>query len=207
MNTGYNYFKPDSSETKLIQKCIKNSSRANGYITIIGGSNGAIPNVLILGLMKLSIKYRIIILVDPYGCFPHYKSETHQENTPKFSNHIREYTVSNFYRSLNRNNLQGTYIQLDSREFIQRYSNGVPHYFMKKIMFNKYSFVILSGNNCINDRIAEFEFFRERMEKESIILFTNIHSYPHMEKIHSYILSCGFVEFDSANSFMSYQKL
>tara|TARA_B100000963_G_C22514128_1_gene619794 strand:+ start:145 stop:768 length:624 start_codon:yes stop_codon:yes gene_type:complete len=206
MNSVYTYFKTDSPENKLIHKCLNYSQKADGYVCIIGLSAGNIMEDILINLLKLRIRYRIIIAVDPYGSIPHYSSEKTIENNHKFSNDVRNYSVSKFYNKLQHYNLEGTYIQLDSSEFVKLYSEGIPFYCGEKIKFNKYSFVILSGNNNINDRIIEFEFFRERMDKGSIIIFTDTDRYPHVEKIHSYILSNNFEEFSRANSFIAYCK-
>ena len=132
MNKVYSYFRADSAEIKLIHRSINHSQKADGYICLIGLSNGDIMDNVIYTLMKLNIKYRIIVAVDPYGSIAHHKKESLVENNNKFSNNVRNYSVTQYYNKLSKYNIQGTYIQLDSREFIKRYTDGIPYYYKQR---------------------------------------------------------------------------
>ena len=201
------FFKIDSEENTLIKKCIKDSSHISGTITIIGLSNGNIANSIIFSLIKLRLYNKILVAVDPYGSMPHYKEENLIINNNKFDATRRNYTLRWFYDASIKHNIHSLFIQLDNREFIKRYNDGIPFYFNHKKIINSYSFVVLSGNNCVNDRLFEFEFFRVRMKHESIILFTNANKYPHMDKCHNYILSNGFELIQNLGNFIAYKKV
>ena len=201
------FFKIDSEESLLIKKCLKASSHIPGTITMIGLSNGNIVESVIFSIIKLRLYNKILICIDPYGSMPHYKQETLLVNNDKFDSNRRNYTLKRFYDVCLKHNIHSLFINLDNREFIKRYSDGVPFYYKKKQVINSYSFVILSGNNCVNDRLFEFEFFRVRMNPESIILFTNANKYPHMDKCHDYILLNGFELIQNLGNFIAYKKI
>lgn len=201
------FFIIDSEEEALIKNCMKNSYHIPGIIGLIGLSNGGIAKSIIFSTVKLRQYNKIFLSVDPYGSMPHYKEETLLVNNNKFNSDRKNTTLRWFYNTCLKHSIHSLFIQLDNREFFKRYSDGVPYYHKEKRIINSYSFVILSGNNCVNDRLFEFEFFRTRMPTDSMILFTNINSYPHMEKCHDYILSNLFVIEKKLDNFICYKKI
>jgi len=194
----------DSLEYEILVDAVHGIKDVNGFTLEIGVRQGG-STKLIIDNLKSTNQNRIHIAIDPYGDIPYWTTQTCQA-TCGYTNKMKQTMLSELYQYCLEIDQEVLYFPLESYEFCNRFSDGVPIYNNGKELINEYALVFLDGSHKLEDVLAEFNWFEKRIAKGGYIIFDDIHIYPHMERLDSIIIAAGYVKMKQGNNKVSYKR-
>lgn len=195
----------DSKEYEVLEDAARRIVNVPGLSLEIGVRTGGSTKKIMDVFMATGQADRTHIGVDPYGNIEY----THYENVTGrigYTNQMRNLTFQSLYEYCSKFNLDVRIILLEDTEFFKRFADGLPVYKDVKTIINQYALVFFDGPHCVESVKAEFDFFKDRVVAGSMLVFDDIDQYPHMEKLHNYILAFGFKEVMKGIGKISYVK-
>lgn len=114
-------------------------------------------------------------------------------------NKIENLAIENI-KNNNINNCDYYIIQSNLQNIID-----LPIYYNDKLT-NMFSFIYFNKSKTVDNVKKEFDFFKDKVVINGIILFDNIDSYDHMECLDNYIKQFNFEVFTESNTKIAYCK-
>lgn len=184
----------DGLEYEVLVAAAQHISRNNipGLTCEIGVRRG-LGSALIMQEVQTNDEKRFAnqhVAIDPYGSIPYF-DDVLGDHDGGYSNSMRRETSSSLFQLANQNNWNVTFLFIESREYFERYDDGIPAYddrSGKKSILGKYSLVHFDGQHTRQDVIDEFAFFENKMSNGGIMVFDDIETYDHDEIEREFIL-------------------
>lgn len=175
-------------EYNLVLKYAAEARRVGDLFCEIGLDSG-IGTHYILRELKNPVTH---VMIDPYGSIPYVWGEGKIATHDDYSNSIRNDTLQELFKMYgSSHNL--IFLNLTDEEFFKRFSDGVPVYSEhNQTIKNEYAFVMIDGPHDYNSCFSEFEFFKNRILKDGIIMFDDYNLYEHFPKLDDHIKNNGF---------------
>ncbi len=178
-------------EYKIIINSIELIKNVDGLTCEIGVREGDSSHLILEYLVKTGQLDRVHICIDPFGNIEYEHWENVKERLD-YTNKMKNKMLANLYSYVSEIDMECLYFPLEDTEFFNRYKDGVPIYNNYKKIVNKYALVFLDGPHTTELVLNEFNFFKDKIDKGGIIIFDDIHQYPHMEKLDQYIRENNF---------------
>jgi len=164
----------DSLEYDLIEQAIKFLVNPVGNTVEIGVREGFASKLIIDAWRKHQTIPLIHLGVDPYGDIPYNESDKSLNiDYTGYNNKIKQdmlLYMTHHYPEFNLVNLEDT-------EFFDKFKNGYPIYNKKKILIDKYDFVLLDGPHDTPTILNEMLFFIKRAPKHQLIMIDDVKSF------------------------------
>jgi hypothetical protein len=137
----------------------------------------------------------LYVAIDPFGNVPY--KEGNRVMRHDYTNERRKGTLNNFYNYLS--DIQTTnfiFFNLESVEFFDRYSDGIPDYFSgEKRVRTDYSVAHLDGQHDTETVMKEVQFFIPRMQPNGFIVIDNTErGWMDMDLIEAELFNNGFIK-------------
>lgn len=195
----------DSLEYEILIDAVNNIKDVSGFTCEIGVREGGSTKIII-DTLKATNQNKIHIAIDPYGDIPYWTTQTCQA-TCGYHNSMKRTMLAELYAYCLNIDQEVLYFPLESYEFCKRFSDGVPVYNNGKHLINQYALAFIDGSHKLEDVLAEFSWFEQRIAKGGYIVFDDIHIYPHIERLDNIIMSSGYVKMKQGNNKISYKRM
>ena len=192
-------------DNDIIVHAIREIRDVEGMTCELGVRRGGGTKLIIDSLVENNDLNRHHIAIDPYGNIDFPVGNIVRKYD--YDNHMRRDCLANLYRYVNGLAVNLHFFVLEDTEFFERYYDGVPTYNLEKTIQTKYALVILDGPHDTVSIKREFDFFRQRALKGSIIIFDDILMYPHDRDMEPYILKNGYELSKKGTQKAAYMKL
>jgi hypothetical protein len=140
----------------------------------------------------------LFIAIDPYGNIPYSEGTTIRRLD--YTNEKRKTTLFNFYSYLNSldKTVNFVFFNLESSEFMHRFSDGIPDYFSgEKQIRSDYSLVHLDGQHNTDIVLEEVKFFAPRILPTGFLALDNTEmNWMDMSIIEKEIFNNNFIKSD-----------
>jgi hypothetical protein len=113
--------------------------------------------------------------------------------------------VYNQIKTLYENRFNFIFINLDDKEFFERYSDGVPVYNETKEVLDKYALIHYDGPHDTENVLNETKFFLTRTVLGSIMVYDDVSHYKH-DLVDTLLLESGFEALNRTERKISYIK-
>lgn len=138
----------------------------------------------------------LYIAIDPFGNIPF--REGKGVRRLDYTNERRKATLNNFYNYLSNTNdvINFIFFNLESVEFFDRYSDGIPDYFSgAKVIRTDYAMAHLDGQHDTETVLKEVQFFIPRTLPNGFIVIDNTEQgWMDMDVLEAELFSNGFVK-------------
>ena len=138
----------------------------------------------------------LYVAIDPFGNIPY--KEGNDVKRLDYTNERRKGTLNNFYNYLSDLNTTTNFIffNLESVEFFNRYTDGIPDYFSgEKRIRTDYSVAHLDGQHDTETVMKEVQFFIPRIQPNGFIVIDNTErGWMDMGIIEAELFNNGFVK-------------
>lgn len=195
-------FLTDGNEYHIILNCIDSIVGVGGLTCEIGLRLGG-GSKLIMDRFIHNGDKRIHVAIDPYGDIPY--SDINGTRPCGYSNRMRNRCLIDLYQWALDRDQYFLFFQMESSQFFQRFSDGVPVYHQNGSIENRYAFVHVDGQHTLINAREEFEFFRDRMSVGGIIVFDDINNYDHAA-LEKEILASGYNLIQSGTYKKAYRR-
>ena len=198
-------FSTDSSEYEILQEAAASIKGVAGAVLEIGSRRGGSAKLIIDTLVANGDTNRAMFCVDPYGNIPievsdksieiHNLHNVIDENKAirlDYTNNMRNRIIPSLYWYAYQAGLNFSFFCLEDYEFQKRFADGVPVYNDDKTIIDKYALVFFDGPHFNQAVIDETNFFVERVNTGSMLVFDDIWSYDHDEMIEPILFENGF---------------
>jgi len=221
-------FQPDSQEYDILSNAALKIKGVDGAILEIGTRRGGSTKFIIDSLVSNEDTNRSMFCIDPYGNIEYPQtnlsltinepnkfqidgdpeSKTIIQNIKHdYDNDMRNQTIPSLYYYAYKAGLNFTFFCLEDTEFFNRYSDGVPVYNEFKKIENKYALVFFDGPHINEIAVEETEFFIDKCNIGSMLVYDDIWMYDHDAQIESILFQNGFELFEKGIYKASYVKV
>lgn len=184
----------DGRQYEILSDSVKAVVDVEGMTCEIGLREGG-GSLHMLRALQETKQQRMHLAIDPYGDIPYYMHED-QNLTARYDNDMKYDTLAQMYKWCQDSKQDFTFFCLESKEFFNRYFDGVPLYSNhKKTICNKYACVYLDGQHRSTEVLPEVLFFAERMDKGAIMVCDDCGFYDHYQAVDPIIRKLGFETF------------
>lgn len=198
----------DSRDYDIITRAIERiPNNSVGMTCEIGLREGAGTGFIMDALSKKPFSLKVHIAIDPFGnlIYAHKDGINIRPKQHPYTNAMRDKSIGLIYLYAARTKVNFIFINLDDREFFNRYADGVPVYIDEKFLLSKYVFVHFDGPHQTPLVSNEFLWFNERMSKGATIVFDDVSHYDH-DFIEKQVLSSNWKILEKTKRKISYQK-
>lgn len=173
----------------------------------VGVRRGGCSEMIMQAFLDQGDNERIHICIDPYGQIP-YTDIRGTYTTTDYSNLMKRQTLKDLFTYAFDKDRELLFFQMEDGEFYRRFPDGVPHYYEKGYLINKYAFVHIDGQHSLEAVMTAYEYFKDRMSLNGIIAFDNCNHYDH-SRVTSLLVNNGyeFVESAGGNCKRMYRKV
>jgi hypothetical protein len=153
---------------------------------------------------------RIHVGIDPFGNIEFY--HPHAKNGEKmrsdWTNRMKQESLPALFEFCNQREYEFIFFNIESTEFFNRFSDGVPVYNEYKRLVNEYALVYFDAPPSPDGatKIEEAEFFRTRTPKGGMFVFDDVKIYNHQPLHDKLVNEWGFALVDAAWKW-SYKKI
>lgn len=218
-------FGVDSSEYEILAEATQAIVGVPGAIVEIGTRRGGSAKLIMDVLESLNDTNRPFFCIDPYGNIDYVQTNRsitkHNPEIPvegdpdsveltkaiklDYDNNMRNRVIPSLYYYAYQRGFDFTFFCLEDTEFFKRYADGVPLYNEVKRVESNYALVFFDGPHNSESMVMETQFFVERTNTGSVLVFDDIWMYDH-DMIEQMIFDAGFKTITKGNIKASYRK-
>lgn len=198
----------DSSDYDLLQRAVEYAKDVEGLFCEIGTRRGGSLKYIIDGVTNtFSGSIRHLIAIDPYGDIDYIPGDN-QIQRFDYTNEMKNESLPNIYNYVKGKPVNLAFFNLEDTEFFSRFDTGVPVYYLKKQIINKYAFVFFDGPHDHDSVMREIRFFDSRTNKGTVFVFDDVRAYDHAS-VHAFLLRNGYevLEIGKKGRKVSYVKV
>lgn len=190
---------PGDSPTQKYMMMLNISAAApNGIFAEIGFRMGGGLATVIVGRDRHPSD--LFIAIDPYGNIDYLEGDNVTKHD--YTNSMRATALSYFHKFLLENygdNLNFSFWNLESLEFIERFNDGIPDYYTgTKVIRSDYAMVHLDGAHRTDVVQKEIEYFAPRVLPTGFMVLDNTEmGWMDMEVLEASLKQYGFVRDDA----------
>jgi hypothetical protein len=196
--------KTDGNDYYVIKDACVAVNEIEGLVCELGSYQGGGLKLLMETFSEMNQRDRIFLSVDPYGDIPYH--DINGIHSAGYTNNVKNMFLRDIHQLSYELNTYFLFFNMTDTQFFKRFSDGIPVYINEERIYNKYALVIIDGPHEVNIVKDEFDFFKNRISTNGIIVFDDVEQYPH-ETIHEYILQNGFETFKSTGYKHAYKKV
>jgi len=194
----------DGNDYQVIQEACVEVRNVDGMVCEIGTYQGGGMKLLMETFHSFEQTNRIFVAVDPYGDIVYH--DINGAHKCGYTNQVKNTFLKDIYTLSCDLNTYFLFFNMTDTQFFQRFKDGIPVYIDEELVYDKYALVVIDGPHEINIVKSEFDFFKDRINKNGIIVFDDIEQYPH-KLLHTYILNNGFETFRETGYKHAYKKV
>lgn len=172
----------DSLEYDIFEECIKLLQEPVGATMEIGVRDGFGSKVIIDAWRKIRPNDSLVhIGLDPYGNIDYNGADNLKNVKYDYTNEMKQdmlVYMSKFYPEFH-------FVNLDDKEFFNKFVNGYPIYKNKKTLIHRYDLIHLDGPHDTESVLEEIKWFLPRAAKRCCIVIDDCNAF-NLEKIQEY---------------------
>ena len=195
-------FEGDSYNYELLESAVKRLKKPIGASFEIGVRRGMGSKAIIDSYRKFhpNINNLTHIGLDPYGDLPYNFSENSKNKKADYTNLMKRETLINFLKKYE----EFHFVNLDTHEFFNRFSDGYPVYNKKKLIIDKFEIVHFDGLHDFENVNLEVSYFLTKLSDQTIFIFDDIDTFD-IEKISKRLEKNNFIQFQKKTRKVSYE--
>ena len=194
----------DSREYDILERAVITIQGVDGLTCEIGVRKGGGTQV-ILDTLKNTKQDKTHIAIDPYGNIDYNLQDCIIK--PGYTNKMKMQMLVDLYSYCLENDMDCIFFPMEDTEFFYRFSDGIPIYNNTKTIENRYSLVFFDGPHSVELIKNEFNFFKDKISIGGVLVFDDIDTYPHMERLDEYIKQHSFKIIEKGVCKILYQRV
>ena len=127
-------------------------------------------------------------------------SENSKNKKADYTNLMKRETLINFLKKYE----EFHFVNLDTYEFFNRFSDGYPVYNKKKLIIDKFEIVHFDGLHDFENVNLEVSYFLTKLSDQTIFIFDDIDAFD-IEKISKRLEKNNFIQFQKKTRKVSYE--